>query len=394
MARHSLFVFTIASLISAAPFSLGQQQQKSKTLEVTDLPPTEVPEVIKKLEEFQAIYANYRREMLQTYIERFRAAAGSEQTAISFYAACARAVAARSANDDSERGKARTPAEERKRLAELGGDGDGDSGGNGGQGRGKGKGNRKEPEPPTEQPGIAGIGACLQLQLEYLIFTLEAGELQDKSVIPSKLKDFAERAVQLTTKYLPPVHDGDTSKFSDRQLEELEARKQMHQRAASEFKKVLQQDVYGSVFAVAGGVATHFKRNADWPSSPLALNTMFESQILPPLRKSQPDILAPAWDGYIALEASLQRSMSDDTTYSKWMVNDMKDLEYQKWRDILIYSPGRDIGMNGLVALCKNNPQHQKLGNWLQELATLQTDLEEMQEKQTPAPDPAPAATK
>ena len=388
--RHLLFTAVFFACCVTGTVASGQE----KEIAPPPIPPSAIPDVIQKLREFQTSYDSYRKEILQSYIERFRSAATSEQAALNFHALCVQAAANRSeGSDEKARQKPTSPMELIARLRqERSENQDGVRGGHR-------KGDEKNDDTngsnnPNEQAPTPGKGAFLQLQLDYLIFTIEAPTYQDKSTIPGRFKDFIERGIQLATRYLPAgtPAEADLAKLSDRQRQEVQERQRYRQSIVKEFGSALTQDVYGSAFAKAGGVETHFKKEAKWPAGPLSIKAIYENFILPPIRTGNLERLGPAWDEYVGYEAAVQRAMLDDAGYTRWAANDLKDLEFQKWLDVLLYSPNRDIGLNEIINLCKSNPQHPRLGQWISQMANLEKQLSKP--AASPSPSPAPVEPK
>ncbi|MBL9117054.1 MAG: hypothetical protein JNJ83_18765 [Verrucomicrobiaceae bacterium] len=371
--RHILFTAVLLRLCVSGTSAIGQEKEPTPP----PIPPSAIPDVVQKLREFQTSYEGYRKEILQSYIERFRSAAASEQAALNFHSLCVQAAANRiETPEEKGRQKPASPMELIARLRQE--RAENQDGGRGGRRKGDDKkDDEKSSQNTSEQTAIPGKGAFLQLQLEYLNFTIEAPTYQDKSAIPGKFKDFIERGIQLASRYLPPgtPAEADLAKLTDRQRQELQERQRYRQSIIKEFGSALTQDVYASAFAKAGGVETHFKKEPKWPAGPLSIKAIYENFILPPVRTNNIERVSPAWDEYIAYEAAVQRAVQDETGYARWTANDLKDLEFQKWLDVLLYSPNRDIGLNEIINLCKNNPQHPKLGQWISQMASLEKQL-------------------
>lgn len=233
-----------------------------------------------------------------------------------------------------------------------------------------------------------GRAAILQLQLQYLVFMIEAPKMKDRGAMVARLRDFAAKGIELVKAYsapAPPEHKPVASvKTKGKKTDPRE--QQQDDRARRQLVRSATQGVMGSIFAQAYNLQNYFKPMDGWPQSPLDLNGIYTGMLMPFYREQKKDMLGSIWDEYIANQALLERCSNDDKGYGNWLIGAGRTLQWQKWKDLLANGKNRVAAADELVKLCKENATHPEVGAWVQELAQL---MEQVRTGTLPIPAPA-----
>lgn len=312
-------------------------------------PPTaeENAQILEKFAKAQKDFDVRKKDIANTALAKFTSGALSEDAAVQLYFTCEQILRDRlPALDGQTRPDLRERQEQMKQAAEQ----------------------------ISASPGYA---AMLQLQLQYLVLTMEAPGFKDRGALISRLKDFAIKAVGLVKMYSAPPADSDQSRTGGKggsasTRREMEKRREMQQdeRSRRQVLQISQQGAMGSVFAQAYNLHSYFKPMEGWPDSPLAIANAYNGMILPYYRENKKEFLGPAWDDYLNLEATLQRCAMDDRGYARWGMGAYKNLQWSKWMDLLRNGVNRVMAADELAKLCSENPTHPSVGGWIEQLAT------------------------
>jgi hypothetical protein len=333
---------------------------------------------IERLEKLQQEFERQKRDVVAAAVSKFNNAAQSEAAAVDFYFACLGLVRSRTPLVDSSPTETKRDAREEKEQAEA-----------------------QRKAMIEDAYGTPGRGAALQLQLQYLVFTLEGGKISKPSDVIQRYREYAGKAATIAKTYstpgaMPERKEPDDSKgnrkssrnsTADRDARAIE---QYNQRTRQQIMGTLTQGVLGSLFAEAYTLQTYFKPKEGWVDSPFELNTMYERAIFPHYRATKPTELNTIWDEYLGYSIINARSTQDDRAYARWGITDYKNLQWAKWMDIARHG-NRSIAINELVGLVTGNPAHPNMEGWMTDLATLKDELIKPKIPVEPtAPPPAP----
>lgn len=316
------------------------------------LDPADNAKIVDRLARAQKEFEVRKKEIATNALAKFTSGAMSEAAAVQFYFTCQQIVQDRIPDLD---GATKQDAKDRQERV------------------------KQQTEQIEDSPGRAAV---LQMQLQYLVLTMEAPQMTDRGAVISRLKDFASRAVGLVKTYTSPPADpvhkagAGTSKNGNTSKREIEKQRedQRHERARQQVVQLAQQSVMGSVFAQAYNLQNYFKPVEGWPGSPLDLANAYTGMIIPYYREEKRDFLGPAWDEYINLESSVQRCALDDRAYARWGVGTYKNLQWTKWKDLLQHGVNRVMAADELSKLCTENLSHPSVGGWIEDLArTIET---------------------
>jgi hypothetical protein len=146
-------------------------------------------------------------------------------------------------------------------------------------------------------------------------------------------------------------------------------------RSRQKVAQLAQRGVMGSPYAQAFSLQNYFKPLESWPQGPLDLDGIYNGVILPWYRINKPDLLGSQWDQYIKDQAILERCSADDNSYAKWLINEYKTLQWNKWHDLLTNGTNHLMASDELVKLIHENPAHPAVSGWVQELARMAEEL-------------------
>ncbi|MBL9132860.1 MAG: hypothetical protein JNG86_16750 [Verrucomicrobiaceae bacterium] len=323
----------------------------------------ELAEILQKLAAVKTSFDAQKKEVAAAALARYTAGAQSEAGAVALHVNCLQIVQGRVPDlDGTSKQDAREQEDRLKAIAE-----------------------RDEDSP--------GRAALLQLQLQFLVFTMQAQGLEDQGVVMSRLKEFATRTVGMIGTHFPAdssqksgsAGGGKSRKDKDRAQEarEMEA-------ARRDFIKLARANIMGSIFAEAYNLSNYFEPPEKWPKALLDLDGIFIDQLIPYQRMNKPDLLAKEWDDYIKLTATVEKLTNDEATYARWLVGAYKGLQWKRAMDILRHGTQRAAAADELVKLIKENPTHPAIGSWASQLEAVSAELLNPTAPSAPAP-PAPA---
>ena len=313
--------------------------------------PPELAGVVEKFQQAAKDFESKKKEIATTALGRYSSAAQSELSAAQFYITCQQMVQARLPDLNGV-----TKKDEKEK-----------------QDRAKQMADRIE-----EAPGRAAV---LQLQLQYLVFTMEAPQMKDRGAVVSRLKDFAGKAVNLIATYAGVPTDETKEKErsssgnrSRREAEKIKDEREM-ERARRDLVQQAKTGVMGSIFAQAFNLQNYFEPMDNWPESPLNLEQIFKNFVFPYRQQNKPELMASEWDEYIAHVTHLERCSQDERGYSRWLVGHYKSLQWSKWRDLMKNGVSRAMAADELVKLIKENPTNEAVSSWVEDLSSLTEEL-------------------
>ena len=307
----------------------------------------EAMQILKKLATVKASFDSQKKEVAASALTRYTAGAQSEATAVALYMSCLQIVQGRVPDlDGTTKAEARDQQDRLKSIAERN----------------------------VDSPGRA---ALLQMQLQFLVFTMQAPAIEDRGAVMSRLKEFATRTIGMFGTYHPvesPQKASSGSSKSQKDKERaLEARES--ETARRDLVKLAKAGVMGSLFAEAYNLSNYFKPLEGWPKSLIDLDAIFTGQVIPHTRANKPELLAKEWDDYIKLTTALEKLTSDETTYARWLVGAYKNLQWKRAMDLLRHGTDRSAAADELVTLIKENPTHPSIGAWVGELEVVANEI-------------------
>ena len=300
----------------------------------------EAMQILKKLTAVKASFDSQKKEVAASALARYTAGAQSEATAVALYMSCLQIVQGRVPDlNGTTKEEARDQQDRLKAIAERN----------------------------VDSPGRA---ALLQMQLQFLVFTMQAPAIEDRGAVVSRLKEFATRAIGMLGTYYPVESPQKASSGSSKSRKDKERSQEARESdtARRDLVKLAKAGVMGSLFAEAYNLSNYFKPLEGWPKSLIDLDAIFTGHLIPYMRSNKPELLAKEWDDYIKLTTALEKLNSDETNYARWLVGAYKSLQWKRAMDILRHGTDRGAAADELVNLVKENPTHPAIGMWVSEL--------------------------
>jgi hypothetical protein len=187
---------------------------------------------------------------------------------------------------------------------------------------------------------------ALQHQLNWLVLTLEAAQVEDISTLSSRGISVLEAVI--------------------RDAEDLKGQDQL-----------LRSNPLSSIFADAYSVGNIEIGN--WPKSPLDIADLYENVILPPLRNPKTlDSLRKAWLKRIEHEGNLLEKWTNEASgerdrkpaFEKWLAEGRQNLNWAMEVDLFRAGDQRGSALRMLEHL-KTHLTHKSAPNWIAQFTTL-----------------------
>ncbi len=372
---RSLPILTFVVIALGLPFASGQTPTsevsvvatagEDKPAAVPPLPADVAAKLLARVEKMEKDFEQQKREVLTSAIARLSTAAGSDLAAIDLYLGCRRILAARSAAaQEAIATKKPDPKDARamdKREEQL--------------------------RDSLEEPGH---GVVLRLQAEYLMITLEAPAAKDRAALVGRVRDFVNKAMGIIRLSIsaPMAAGGNkvvatTNSKGKNRDQDKDQQLQAEMRARRAIPQQLRQSVLSTVFAQAYNLNNYHQKLEGWVNTPLALESVYTNYIMPYYRAQRRADLVAVWDEYLNHNLTMQRAMLDDAPFARWGITEYKQLQWDKWCDLLVYGSNPSVAADELASLFHDNPTHPQTAAWLENLKALA-------EPYKPAP-PAPA---
>lgn len=336
---------TIIPLIGLLPTLRAQTSSPAPVVPTVVSPESdalspEAMQILKKLTAVKASFDSQKKEVAASALARYTAGAQSEATAVALYMSCLQIVQGRVPDlNGTTKEEARDQQDRLKAIAERN----------------------------VDSPGRA---ALLQMQLQFLVFTMQARDIEDRAAVMIRLKEFATRAIGMLGTYYPveaPQKAGSGSSKSRKDKERSQEARES-EAALRDLVKLARTGVMGSLFAEAYNLSNYFKPLEGWPKSLIDLDAIFTGHLIPYMRSNKPELLAKEWDDYVKLTTALERLTSDESGYARWLVGDYKNLQWKRAMDLLRHGTDRSAAADELVTLVKENPTHPSISTWVTEL--------------------------
>lgn len=313
----------------------------------------DVSKLVLKLDQAVKDFEGKKKEIANMALGKYISAAQSELSAAQFYIACQQMIQDRVPDLDGV---------SKKDIKDK-------------QDRVKQQADRIESAP--------GRAAIYQMQLQYLVLTMEAPTMKDEGALVSRLHDFMLKSVALVKQYAWPVAEEPQKKPAasvasaarskreqEKQRDEKEAERQRR-----DFIQQVNTSVMGGVFAQAYNLQNYFSPRENWPNSPMDLSGIFQGIILPYRHTNKPELLESAWDEYIGLVTTVERCSTDERGYAKWLISGYKSLLWSKWRDLYEFGTHKATAIDELVKLVKENATHKDIASWAGDLGAIADKL-------------------
>ena len=180
----------------------------------------------------------------------------------------------------------------------------------------------------------------LQLQLRYLVMTIRALHMEDRSKIIPQLQSFLEDGIG-------------------------------KQKAMGEHAEKLQESVTRTVFAQAYGLDKTLKTDSRWEYAPLHLAGHYKQLILPLLREEgNAKGLERAWDRLISMEIAMMEPVEDVKRKDDFVTSHLPSMKWAKWRDVAENGERARAAMK-MLDLLEKHKGHDNVEGWIQDLINI-----------------------
>jgi len=298
-------------LLLSIPLFLHAQTEVPASSPVT-LTDDQMANIMKQLDQIEQTINKNRSDAFSTALSQFKIAVASDKAAIDLYQSCVKLVNF-----------------ERKDL----------KGSDFQTWKDRNEGMLKDPD------FVAG----LRLQLEYLIMSLQAQQVEDVSNLLPALQSYLSKAIaaiQNTTKH---------------------SASGAVQRGAGRLVDVLNKPVSNSIFSQAYQLQNQFA-NPDWEYSPLAIGSIYGKIILPSYLENKPSEFATQWDNRISAEINLRKAQQSETEFQVYYKENYPQLQWAKAQSLFTNNLNTMQALADMLKIIRENPTHPKAGDWLKDI--------------------------
>ncbi|MGV3663720.1 MAG: hypothetical protein ACO1TE_26350 [Prosthecobacter sp.] len=316
------------------------------------LTPAQMAHILKELEKVEAQIGQGRGGVFSTALAKFRAATGSDAAALALYLDCYKLE-----HFDRKDLKTTDFTEWRERN--------------------------------EERLKDADFGKALVLQLEYLVLTIQAQEINDiKKMGPvvTALQAYIAKAVgevQASTKHtasgaveLKETPKGGNGGGARRPGGGGGGQGQgggggrWGAGDASPLAVTLRQSVKGTEFCNAY-LLDDYLTLKEWEYTPLNIAGIYGSVIFPYYRSEKPEELGAQWDMRINAEHALRKAVLSESEYAIYFGEQNPRLQWQKQSDLLTSNVNPVNALAEMLKIIQGNPNHPDAATWLDTFKTI-----------------------
>ena len=204
---------------------------------------------------------------------------------------------------------------------------------------------------------------ALWLQLEYLVLSIQAQDVQDKdlpALVSSLQKHIATvvTAIQAATKHTAAGAVKDNTKGGKGGGRNFDS---------GNLQQMLRQSVKVSEFSKAFQLE-EFLRREDWTYDPLDLRGMYEFVIVPYYVEKKPSELPAQWDIRIKAELDVRAAVMSESEYSVYYKEHYPDLLWKKADFLVTHNVNAVAAIADMLKILRENPNHPDAGDWAKRL--------------------------
>ncbi len=297
----------------------------------------------KQLDLIESQITKNRTDALGTALARFRAAMGSERDALSLYLDCYKLE-----NYDKRNLKQADFDEWKDR-------------------------NEERLKNPDNMRG-------LQLQLEYLVLTIQAASMDDTSPLIPALQAFLQKAVVAVQETMKHNAAGAVvEKEQDRGPNRQGGRPGGGGRPPGggggggggglngQLVNMLRQSVTGTEYSRAYQLDEYLK-NKEWENQPLEIAGIYNRVIFPYYEKNKPTELPAQWDARISTELALRKAVQSEAEFMEYYKENYPPLLWEKAKYLFEKNINPIIALADMLKIIRENPSHPRAQSWVDEL--------------------------
>lgn len=299
-------------LSPSAPCQTGETEKADPDAPraTVTLTPEQIDMLTRQLAELESQISKLRGDNLSQVLQKLRAAAASNNSAMAFYIDCEKLVSITRKEldrDQTKRMEERIDRGADRRAIDAKTDGD---------------------------PSLAA-----RLMLQYLILSLEAHETKDRAALIPKLLAHIQELLANADKLKGRAHSllaGDLA--SDRNPVT----------AAYQLQRYLKAE--------------------NWTNNAADVRGMFMQTLLPWARDHKPEELAALWDQRITAETAQRKGALPDAEYQLWLQNELPALRWERAEYLLRHGTTPVNALADMLKLIKEFPAHADAPKWLASL--------------------------
>lgn len=214
----------------------------------------------------------------------------------------------------------------------------------------------------------------LQLQLEYLVITLQAQsieETKDMGPVIVALQAFMPKAVAAIQETIKHTASG-----------AIEAKNQGGKGGGKgggggrppgggggggSLSATLRQDVKSSEFSQAY-LLTDYLTRKDWCYTPMNIAEIYDATIIPYYLEVKPEEVSAQWDARNNGELALRKFSMSESEYAVYFKERQPELAWRKAAYMLQNKLNPILAMADMLKIVRENPTHAQAGTWLKQL--------------------------
>ena len=316
MNRTAPVLAALIATLLGTPTSLRSQTGETEVADpnapraAITLTPEQIEMLTKQLAELDGQISKLRGDNLGQVLQKLRAAAASNASAMAFILECEKLV-----NIDRKE----LDRDQTKRLAE----------------RIDRAADRRDVDEKTDgDPTLAA-----RLQLQYLILSLEAHESKDRAPLIPKLQAY---------------------------LQELLAATEMLKGRA--FGQLAGDLASGRHPVVDAYQLQRYLKAENWTHNAADVRGMFAQTLLPWFKDNKPEELTALWDQRLTAEATLRKSFLSEAEYQLWLQNEFPALRWERAEYLVQNGTTPVNALADMLKLIKEFPSHADAPKWLEGL--------------------------
>jgi hypothetical protein len=215
---------------------------------------------------------------------------------------------------------------------------------------------------------------ALSLQLEYLVLTIQAQEIDE----PRKMAPIVASAQAFLVKAISAVQGATTHSASGAVADKDAKGGGGGGRKggggggapAGDIMGTLRQSVANSEFAKAYSLEDFLKRE-EWEYQPLNVRGIYSKIVFPYYLAEKPTDLPVQWDSRISAEVAMQKAIKSETEFNEFYKEAGPRMTWEKNNYLVQNNVSPVIALADMLKLIQAHPSHPDAMNWLKEFREL-----------------------
>jgi hypothetical protein len=323
----------LCSLLAVPGLLLAQETLPPPAAPVPKLTDEQMASIMKQLDQIESQITKNRGDSLGTALAKFRAAMNSDKDALDLYLACYKLE-----NFDRKDLKQTDFQEWKDRNEER----------------------LKDQEFLT----------ALRLQLEYLVLSIQAQDIEDKGPLIPALQAYIPKAVAAVQATMKHTASGAITEKDDDNNGNGRNRRPGGGgpgQGQGQLMGMLRQSVKATEFSRAYQL-DDFLKLEEWEYDPMNLQGIYMKIIFPYYLENKPADLAAQWDAKINTELVLRKSVQSETEYQVFYKENYPPMLWAKASYLLENNVNPIMALADMLMIVRDNPTHPNAVAWLKQL--------------------------